>query len=78
MKSVKTSELRNLNSGEIETKLADAREELMKLRFQQVTGQLTDTSRLRILRREIARMQTILREQVSEQTTAEVKTEGEA
>ena len=51
MKSVKTSELRNLNSGEIETKLADAREELMKLRFQQVTGQLTDTSRLRIIRR---------------------------
>jgi large subunit ribosomal protein L29 len=63
MKPVKTNELRNLQSGEIETKLADAREELMKLRFQQVTGQLTDTSRLRILRREIARMQTVLREQ---------------
>ena len=73
MKSVKTSELRNLKSGEIETKLTDAREELMKLRFQQVTGQLTDTSRLRSLRREIARMQTILREQPS----AEV-VEGEA
>ena len=73
MKSVKTSELRNLKSGEIETKLSDAREELMKLRFQQVTGQLTDTSRLRMLRREIARMQTILREQSS----AEVA-EGEA
>jgi large subunit ribosomal protein L29 len=56
-------ELRNLNPGEIETKLSDAREELMKLRFQQVTGQLSDSSRLRILRREIARMQTILREQ---------------
>lgn len=65
MKSVKTSELRNLQAGEIETKLADAREELMKLRFQAVTGQLTDTSRLRILRRDIARMQTILREQPS-------------
>jgi large subunit ribosomal protein L29 len=73
MKSVKSSELRALKPGEIETKLSDAREELMKLRFQQVTGQLTDTSRLRILRREIARMQTILREQPS----AEV-TEGEA
>jgi large subunit ribosomal protein L29 len=73
MKSVKTSELRNLKSGEIETKLTDAQEELMKLRFQQVTGQLTDTSRLRILRREIARMQTIVREQ----TTAEA-VEGEA
>jgi len=73
MKSVKTSELRDLKSGEIETKLTDAREELMKLRFQQVTGQLTDTSRMRILRREIARMQTILREQSSV-----VVAEGEA
>jgi large subunit ribosomal protein L29 len=73
MKPVKTSELRNLKSAEIETKLSDAREELMKLRFQQVTGQLTDTSRMRVLRREIARMQTIQREQ----SAAEVA-EGEA
>jgi len=73
MKSAKPSELRNFKPGEIETKLTDARDELMKLRFQQVTGQLTDTSRLRILRREIARMQTILKEQ----SKAEV-VEGEA
>ena len=72
MKATKTSELRDLKSGEIETKLADKREELMKLRFQQVMGQLTDTSRLRILRREIARMQTILKEQ------SKAETEGEA
>ena len=72
MKATKTSDLRNLKPGEIETKLSDAREELMKLRFQAVTGQLTDSSRLRVLRREIARMQTIL----GEQTKAE--TEGEA
>lgn len=63
MKSVKASEIRNLKPGEIETKLADAREEMMKLRFQQVTGQLNDPSRLRSLRREVARMQTILHEQ---------------
>ena len=74
MKSTKTSDLRNLKSGEIESKLSDAREELMKLRFQAVTGQLTDSSRLRVLRREIARMQTILREQAS----AEMTTKGEA
>ena len=73
MKSVKSSELRNLKAGEIETRLTDAREELMKFRFQQVTGQLTDTSRVKVLRREIARMQTILREQ----SAAEV-VEGEA
>ena len=62
MKSVKSSELRNLKPGEIETKLSDAREEMMKLRFQQVTGQLSDSSRLRTLRRDVARMQTILSE----------------
>jgi len=63
MKPVKSSELRNLKPGEIETKLSDAREEMMKLRFQQVTGQLSDSSRLRTLRRDVARMQTILCEQ---------------
>ena len=67
MKSVKASEIRNLKPGEIETKLADAREEMMKLRFQQVTGQLSDSSRLRSLRREVARLQTILREQATAQ-----------
>jgi large subunit ribosomal protein L29 len=71
MKSTKTSALRDLKSGEIETKLADAREELMKLRFQQVTGQLTDTSHLRVLRRDIARMQTILHEQAAAGTEGE-------
>lgn len=71
MKSTKTSDLRNLKSGEIESKLSDAHEELMKLRFQAVTGQLTDSSRLRILRREIARMQTILREQKNAETEGE-------
>ena len=73
MKATKPSALRDLKPGEIETKLSDAREELMKLRFQQVTGQLTDTSHLRMLRRDIARMQTIL----SEQQKAEAGTEGE-
>ena len=73
MKPVKPNKIRDLKPGEIESKLSDAREELMNLRFQAVTGQLTDTSRLRILRREIARMQTILREQPSAETA-----EGEA
>jgi len=72
MKADKPNKLRELNPGEIETKLSDAREELMNLRFQQVTGQLTDTSRLQVLRRNIARMETIL----SEQKVAEV-VEGE-
>jgi large subunit ribosomal protein L29 len=56
------SEIRALQTPEIETKLDDAREELFKLRFQFKTGQLTDYSRLRATRRLIARLATVLRE----------------
>jgi large subunit ribosomal protein L29 len=59
---MKSKDIRNLSAEQIMSKVADSREELMKLRFQQVTGQLTDTSRLRTLRRDIARMETILAE----------------
>jgi large subunit ribosomal protein L29 len=59
---MKTEEIRQMQAEQIRSKLSDAREELLKLRFQQVTGQLTDTSRLRGLRRDIARMETILRQ----------------
>jgi large subunit ribosomal protein L29 len=59
---MKAAEIRKLTAEEIRSKLADTREELMKLRFQQVTGQLTDFTRIRSLRRDIARMETILNE----------------
>jgi large subunit ribosomal protein L29 len=59
---MKPGEIRKLSVEEIRVKLADSREELMKLRFQQVTGQLTDTNRLRVLRHDIARLETILNE----------------
>ena len=57
-----TSEIRLLSVEELQSKLADARHELMNLRFQVVTGQLTDTSRLKVSRRLIARYETLLRE----------------
>jgi large subunit ribosomal protein L29 len=59
---MKSADIRKMNADEIRAKLSDTREELMKLRFQQVTGQLTDPNRLRLLRRDIARFETILRE----------------
>lgn len=62
MKAMKVEEIRKLAAEEIRTRIIDARDEMMKLRFQQVTGQLTDSSHLKILRRDIARMETILRE----------------
>jgi large subunit ribosomal protein L29 len=62
MKAMKIEDVRKLAVEEIPQKISDAREEMMKLRFQQVTGQLTDTSRLKVLRSDIARMETVLRE----------------
>ncbi len=57
---MKVKEIREMNVEQLRAKLVDTRHELMNLRFQQVTGQLTDSSRLRLLRRDIARMETIL------------------
>ena len=59
---MKTSEIRKLSADEILTELDNAREELMKLRFQTATGELTDFNRLSEMRRNIARMMTILTE----------------
>lgn len=56
------AEIRELSVEQIEAKLHDAKEELMKLRFQQATGELTDTSRLRQMRRDIARLSSVLNE----------------
>jgi large subunit ribosomal protein L29 len=60
--SVKADKIRELSTQEILGRINDAREELMKLRFQLSTGELTDHTRLRATRRQIARMMTILRE----------------
>lgn len=62
MKAMKPADIRKLSTEEIRSKITDARDEMMKLRFQQVSGQLTDPSRLNILRKDIARMETILAE----------------
>ncbi len=59
---MKIEEVRKLSVDELRSKITDARDELMKLRFQQVSGQLTDTSRLRLLRRDVARMETVVKE----------------
>ncbi len=59
---MKTEDIRLLGDEELKTKLADTRHELMNLRFQMITGQLTDTSRLKQTRRLIAQYETILHE----------------
>ena len=59
---MKTSEIRLMSTEELRSKLSDVRQELMNLRFQVSTGQLTDTNRLKINRRLVARYETILHE----------------
>ena len=66
MKSMKVEEIRKMAAEEIRKKLTDTRDELMKLRFQQVSGQLPDPSKMRFKRRDIARMLTILNERKAE------------
>lgn len=58
----KVGELRNLDDVELVTKLREAKEELFNLRFQGATGQLENHGRLRAVRKDIARIYTILRE----------------
>lgn len=59
---MKAHELRALTTGELAGKLDDAYQEIFNLRFQKATGQLTNTARNKQVRREIARIKTILRE----------------
>jgi large subunit ribosomal protein L29 len=58
----KVGELRNLDDIELASKLREAKEELFNLRFQGATGQLENHGRLRAVRKDIARIYTILRE----------------
>ena len=58
----KASEIRDLSIEELESRLLETKEELFNLRFQNATGQLDNYRRLGVLRREVARINTILRE----------------
>ncbi|MBY8883800.1 50S ribosomal protein L29 [Streptomyces sp. PTM05] len=56
------SELRELNSEDLLGKLREAKEELFNLRFQAATGQLENNTRLKVVRKDIARIYTLMRE----------------
>jgi large subunit ribosomal protein L29 len=59
---VSAGELRELTNEELTDRLRESKEELFNLRFQTATGQLNNNRRLRTVRREIARIYTVLRE----------------
>jgi large subunit ribosomal protein L29 len=66
----KATELRELNDDALLQRLAEAREEHFNLRFQNATGQLDNTTRLRDVRRDIARINTLLRQREIEAAEA--------
>ncbi len=78
MASTTTQELRDLAEDELLTRLREAKEELFNLRFQVATGQLDNNRRLQHVRRDIARIYTVMRERelgiVRESTSTEAGT----
>jgi large subunit ribosomal protein L29 len=77
MATTKALDLRSLEDDELVSKLREAKEELFNLRFQAATGQLENHGRLRAVRKEIARIYTVMRERELGITTLEAS-EGAA
>ncbi len=69
MKPLKPDQLRQMTTKELEQKLDELRTELYRLRVQKAIAQLKDTSSLTMTRRNIARIQTILREKRQQANT---------
>jgi large subunit ribosomal protein L29 len=59
---MKTSEIRDMNLDEMQSKISDLKEELFNLRFQHEIGQLENPQRMKETKKDIARMGTILKE----------------
>ena len=59
---MKPAELRNLSVDELNTKLSDLKQELFNLRFQHAINQLDNPLRLNVVKKDIARVKTIIRE----------------
>ena len=62
MSNTVAADLRGLTADELVEKLREAKEELFNLRFQSATGQLESNGRLKAVKRDIARIYTVLRE----------------
>jgi large subunit ribosomal protein L29 len=60
--TTKAHELDDMTNADLETRLREAKEELFNLRFQSATGQLENHGRLRTVKRDIARIYTVVRE----------------
>ncbi len=63
---MKTSEIKEMSLNEMQTKLADLREELFNLRFQHTVNQLDNPMRIKAVKKDIARVMTFIRQRESE------------
>jgi large subunit ribosomal protein L29 len=61
--STKTDDMRAKSADELNTQMSSLKKEQFNLRFQRANGQVENTGRIRVLRRDIARIQTVLTEQ---------------
>jgi len=68
---MRASEVRELSLEKAAQELEEARETYFKMRFQFATGQLPDTSKLKVARRDIARIATVVKEMEREQEISE-------
>ena len=59
---MKIEDLRKLTTEELQEKIKESKEELFNLRFQQATGTLENPARIHELRKDVARLKTVLRE----------------
>lgn len=55
-------EMRDMNNDDLQKEVNTLKEELFTLRFQQATGQLTNTARLKVVKKTIARIKTVMTE----------------
>ena len=79
MPNTQAQELREMDIDELENRLADAKKTLFNLRFQNVTGQLDNSARLGEVRREVARIKTVLRQrEIEAAEAAEASEKGTA
>lgn len=65
MKARKASDLRNLSTHELESFLSESEENIVRLRFQVALGQLANTASIQTLRKDIARMKTLLHQRTN-------------
>ena len=76
MANRRAAELRDIDDSELRTRLAEAKQELFNLRFQNVTGQLDNPARLGQVRKDVARINTLLRAREIEAAEAQENANG--